>query len=224
MDKYVEMLRRHARPMQPIATDVAPRLATLPDIRAVLFDVYGTLLISGSGDVGTVADTAPEAFQQACRAVGLRLPVTGEEGSAALVATIQACHAESRAQGVRCPEVDIGDVWRRTIRRLTSAEAHDADREQQDQGQIDFRSLAIEYETRVNPVWPMPALGPCLDQLSDAQVTLGLVSNAQFFTPLLFPALLRQTLADLGFSSDLCKFSYRYGQAKPGTFLFDQAS
>lgn len=217
MDKHTEMLHRHARAMQPIATDVAPRLHTLEGIRAVLFDVYGTLLISASGDVGTVAETPADAFVDACRAVALELTTSGEEGTAALVATIEAFHAEARGRGVEYPEVDIVAVWRRTIDQLASREVV-----QGRVDEVDFQTLAIEYENRVNPVWPMPGLEQCMMSMRAALLHVGIVSNAQFFTPLLFPALLQRSLAGLGFSPELCVWSYRHGHAKPGTFVFDK--
>ena len=46
---------RTAMPQQPTAVDAELKL--LPEVKAVIFDVYGTLVISGSGDVGS-ADQA----------------------------------------------------------------------------------------------------------------------------------------------------------------------
>jgi putative hydrolase of the HAD superfamily len=83
--------------------------------------------------------------------------------------------------------------------------------------------LALEHEVRANPVWPMPNLEGCLSKLRSAGLALGIVSNAQFFTPELFPALLNHTLQQLGFSPALEFYSYRFGQAKPGRFLYEQA-
>ena len=37
--------------MTPIPTDTVPETETPGKIRAVLFDIYGTLLISGTGDI-----------------------------------------------------------------------------------------------------------------------------------------------------------------------------
>ena len=50
----VDIFRRHARPLEPIAADAAWLLPRLEGVRAVMFDIYGTLLISASGEVGTV--------------------------------------------------------------------------------------------------------------------------------------------------------------------------
>ncbi len=64
MPELVEILKGHCRPLQPIPTETPAQLRPLPGIRAALFDVYGTMLVSGSGDVGTVA-TAPGSAVEA---------------------------------------------------------------------------------------------------------------------------------------------------------------
>lgn len=215
MVSYAEILKRHTHAMEPMATNVSPRLAKISGIRAVLFDVYGTLLISASGDVGTVAAAPAQAFADACAAVGLTLSIHGEEGAAALVESIQQSHARSRAQGIEYPEVDIVAVWQETIARLAEVDVLNAAA-----GEIDCEQLAIEYEVRVNPVWPMPGAESCLAKLRAAQIPLGIVSNAQFFTPVTLATLLGQPLEELGFEDDLCVWSFRHAQAKPGTFLF----
>jgi putative hydrolase of the HAD superfamily len=88
---------------------------------------------------------------------------------------------------------------------------------------IDWERLAVEYEARANPCWPMPHLRECLGQLRQ-QLPLGIISNAQFYTPLLFPALLDQTVDECGLDPNLQFYSYRHGRAKPGTGLYEMAA
>jgi len=83
--------------------------------------------------------------------------------------------------------------------------------------------LAVEYECRSNPTWPMPGLTETLRRLNEREISLGIVSNAQFFTPLLFPALLDKSLEILGFDPGLCVWSYRLLEAKPSPQLFRRA-
>ena len=66
----------------------------------------------------------------------------------------------------------------------------------------------------------MPGASETLVTLRGRGLTLGIVSNAQFYTPLLFPALLGRDLEELGFEEDLCLFSYQHGVAKPGPALY----
>ncbi len=52
------------------------------------------------------------------------------------------------------------------------------------------------------------------------KLRLGIVSNAQFFTPLLFEAYLSRTLAELGLEATLCSWSWQLGEAKPSKSMF----
>ena len=53
---------------------------------------------------------------------------------------------------------------------------------------------------------------------------MGIISNAQFYTPYLFKWFLDSSLDDLGFHPDLIFFSYKYGYAKPSSFMFTAAA
>ena len=80
----------------------------------------------------------------------------------------------------------------------------------------DWESFALNYELRVNPVWPMPGVLTTLELLRDKETILGIVSNAQFFTPLILETLLDRSLEKLGFQPELTYFSFEDRQAKPG--------
>lgn len=215
------IIRQHATAMEPLPAGVDPRPDRLEGIRAVLFDVYGTLLISGSGDVGTAAavNTAA-ALGQALQAAGFQgdLPAAGEAGIGLLQATIRTAHETARAAGTDYPEVEILEIWQTVIARLT------AERLLRSGGDEDaLRALALEYECRVNPTAPMPGAIETLTLLRKRGLILGIVSNAQFYTPLLFPALLGASVEDLGFDPGCCIWSYRERKAKPSADLFPNA-
>ena len=222
----VEILRRRSRPLQPIPTAETARLVPMADIRGVLFDVYGTMVISGSGDVGTadasgqVGESDPKvaAFEGAWRAAELTELPDYSSGPAELAAAIRRHHAESRGAGVDYPEVDIVAMWREVVERtLEQQELTGTATDQQ------LHILAAEYEAVVNPVWPMPGLLAALEELRQTGRILGIISNAQFFTPAVFPALLARSLDQLGFDRKLIFFSYQGGRAKPGSAMFEQA-
>ena len=83
-----------------------------------------------------------------------------------------------------------------------------------------IEELAVRYECIVNPVWPMPGSGTLLKKLQDMRIITGIVSNAQFYTPLIFKALLGASPEELGFKDKLLIFSYAHGEAKPSVELF----
>ena len=80
--------------------------------------------------------------------------------------------------------------------------------------------FAAAFELAVNPVWPMPESSSILSYLHDKKYTMGIVSNAQCYTPLLFPAFSDKNHTELGFQSDLCIWSYLEHRAKPDIKLF----
>lgn len=120
---------------------------------AVLFDIYGTLLVSGIGEVGTARNSAREdAFAEALEAVGL--PPSGPVKPALDYSfdLIEQRHEASRRGGVEFPEIDILDIWTAVLDRLQkdgTLPERQIDRE-------DLKRLAIHYESRTNPTWPMP--------------------------------------------------------------------
>ena len=218
--QYRDILRSHARPLLPIPTGERSVLRPVKGIRSVLFDVYGTLVISASGEVGTQQEAAAgEAFSAALDTSDIRLKIDGDQGVRQLLETIGGFHGRSRNRGIEYPEVDIVEVWRSTVQAMSQS----GQLSLPPGGQVDYHRLATEYEARANPVWPMPGVAQCLAALRGRGLLLGLVSNAQFFTPLVFEALLNQTPEELGFDPDLQVFSYRLEEAKPSGVLYDVA-
>ncbi len=68
----------------------------------------------------------------------------------------------------------------------------------------------------------MPGAMSLLDTLKRAGIMTGIISNAQFYTPLIFEALLGKNVQELGFDADLCAWSWRAGAAKPSLKMFRQ--
>ena len=113
--RYADIFRRHFRPLEPIATGESPALTPLAGIRAVLFDLYGTLFISASGEVGTARQSACEAaLAGSLEALGIAVSGPVGQGAVYLFGVIEASHAQSRAAGIDHPEVDIVDIWRQS--------------------------------------------------------------------------------------------------------------
>ncbi|MDR3201171.1 MAG: HAD family hydrolase [Spirochaetales bacterium] len=219
-DYFTGLIRRYSPPSEPLPVtarlpeaDTAGASVEAPGIRAYLFDVYGTLFTSASGDIGTLhrADDAPADS----RARELLAPFLEDCGLPRLVslfaAAVTAEHAKRReapAGEQITPEVDVRKIWANILQTNEEAAA-------------DF---ALRFELSVNPVYPMPGLADMLGRLASAGIPLGIVSNAQFFTPLLFNAFLNQTPEALGFLPHLCVYSFREGVAKPSPPLFQKAS
>ena len=70
----------------------------------------------------------------------------------------------------------------------------------------------------------MPYLKQMLHECRELNLLIGIISNAQFFTPCLFDWFLESNLEDLGFEPDITLFSFQFGRAKPSGYLFQLAA
>ncbi|MDP0499318.1 MAG: HAD family hydrolase [Verrucomicrobiota bacterium JB022] len=219
MNPLVELYRTHSEPLEPLPTDEKPVLTPLQGIRAVVFDIYGTLIISGTGDISLAEKQDREAqLKEALEACGLELLAVPHKRSELLNQAIKEHQQARRAEGIEYPEVEIRDVWREFL--ADELKAHELTAEDISDDLVE--QLAVEYEVRVNPVWPMPHLEEVLKALRERQLTLGIVSNAQFYTPLMFESFLGQSLQQLGFTEEACVYSFALREGKPSTALYER--
>ncbi|MDH3981741.1 MAG: HAD family hydrolase, partial [Kiritimatiellaceae bacterium] len=222
MKPLEEIILKNSEPIYPVPTETEPLLNKIKGVKAVLFDIYGTLIISGSGDVGTAAaiDTS-EALTQALVVSGFHgePEQAGQLGKDMLKQEILEWHKAGREAGADFPEVEIIKVWKKILESLGQTEAlyaHNADIDQ-------IRRMAVEYECRVNPVFPMPGTAELLQTFKEHGLPMGIVSNAQFYTPLIFSAFFEKPLEELGFDPECCIWSYKELKAKPSADLFPKA-
>jgi putative hydrolase of the HAD superfamily len=202
------LFSQYIRPLVPIPTGIPKSGSLEKAIQCILFDVYGTLFISASGDIGTMSTVEQKAagLKRLFREYHIQDPVDVVQRR--MVRVIENQHARMKKDGVDYPEVQIEDIW------LKAAEFKSREKAQK---------FALAYELINNPVFAMPHMETLLKTCHDKKMQMGIISNAQFYTPLLFQWLLGRELDDLGFNHDLLIFSYRFGYAKPSQFLFTMA-
>ena len=197
------------QPLSPIPAGVNPKTDRLPPVRCMLFDIYGTLFISASGDIG-IAKGAKKPLQQLQSLLNrFHFDLSPEELLAAYYRSIEAVHHASKSKGIEYPEVDIIRVWNEVLPGASTQQVQD---------------FAVAFENLSNPTYPMPNLAKLLKACRKSSARMGLVSNAQFYTPLLFQWFLGADVEELGFDPDLVFFSYQHGCAKPGQHLFQMAA
>lgn len=216
----LQIIQTESKPMEPEPTGQEPRLTQVPGIRAIVWDVYGTLVQSGVGDISLASKISGDRealMREAFTAAGFRLTDDGVNPLAELFQdTLTAQQDIRRADDVEHPEVDIVAVWEDFLDQLEAYQIIE--------GAITpvrVRLLAVHWEVRVNPVWPMPGMPETLAALRKARKPMAIISNAQFFTPLLFPALLDEAISSLGFLEDACVWSYELKRAKPSFTLYE---
>jgi putative hydrolase of the HAD superfamily len=84
--------------------------------------------------------------------------------------------------------------------------------------------MAFAFELLTNPVYPMPDMKNVLERIKDNGLSIGIISNAQFYTPIIMNYFLHgQIKRDniQGFDEDLCVYSYKQKKSKPDLELFE---
>ncbi|RKX85990.1 MAG: HAD family hydrolase [Spirochaetes bacterium] len=217
-DTHDSIIRKTLTPLKPILPDISIDLNIPADIRAVLFDIYGTLLISGTGDISLSSvqrDTLDmdrilkesnfEPYFKGCVEV---IPNK-------LNRNIRVFHEKKKLEGVDYPEVEIRNIWKSVLKELW---IEGSLVENPEDKPVDL--LSLRHELSVNPVWPMPGFPEIIRSLRESGLHIGIVSNAQFYTPLIIEALAENTLEQIGFETDLCAWSYKILMAKPSKEIF----
>lgn len=199
-------------PLEPIATNLEPKGAPRAPISAVLFDVYGTLFISASGDIGQTGNG-----DQLMAAIDRVRATFGIDRSAQVLWAgfkneIKSTHARMKKTGRDFPEVDIERVWRTVLKEVDGFSEPEH-----------IRIFARAFETATNPVWPMPNAAWLLAAVAEKQLAAGIISNAQFYTNMIFEQFLGQKPTESWADPSLIFYSYLYGYAKPSLYLFERA-
>lgn len=215
--ELIEQIRKHSSPLEPKPCGLQPRLPDLSGIRSVVFDIYGTLLISGTGDISHASsDDRNQAMLDVFKHFDIKVCVPHAPFADHFTQLILQAQESRRADHIEFPEIDILQVWKYLL--IEAVEAGWIDRYPEE---AERRRIAVDYECRVNPVAPMPGLIETLQFLKEGGRALGIVSNAQFFTPLLFKALLGKDLNALGFDPDCRVWSWILREGKPSRRLYD---
>ena len=203
-------VKGHIPPMTPISTGEVPRgLSKVRRVKALLFDVYGTLLISGSGVRVSPVISNDQKRVLAGVLQGFSIDQTPESLVDDLHRAIAKEHQHIRKEGIDYHEVDIIQIWQRVL-GVDEPEYLEA--------------FAMEYEMAVNPVYPMPGIEDLLLACREQNLPLGIISNAQFYTARLLERLLGASLDMCGFDPQLIFYSYRFRSAKPSSFMFQLAA
>lgn len=201
------LIHMRSSSLDPLPTTAQPVLEW-PGARPrwIVLDVYGTLLTSGAGELGVAVGNAGELGAAAVIELLGLYDVSPHRLEHTLRRTIEADHKRAHHVGIEYPEVDIVSVWQRCLRHWVDVARPDA------------QEVALVYELASNPVWPMPGAEATLRALGKNGINIAIVSNAQFYTPLILETLLGAQLEELGIVHAV--WSYREGRAKPDPELF----
>ena len=218
--ELVRVFKERCQPLSALPTSLSPQLPPADkSIRAVLFDIYGTLVCSNVGDI-SLDQTAQKSELLRDLITDVGFPWRQESSPVNLATVfnkhIQAINQTARAKGIPHPEVDILEVWSHLIANWTGVDLTNTSNQER------LQRLAVEYECAVNPVWPSTGLEDVLATCQQHHCVIGLVSNAQFYTPIMMESFLGKTLEEAGFPTDLQVWSYQERRGKPDSSLFEK--
>lgn|SRR5690625_4909538 len=209
-----------SKPLEPQKTDTTPVLKKLSDIRVIAYDFYGTLFISEAGDIGVDdGKSDPEIMKdvfEAARITTLR-DDAHREAYTTYNQVVNNYLEEHTDESNTHPEPDIEKVWQQVLLALNQRKLIKYETNQMKETAT---NLAIEFEARMNPVWPMPGAVETLEWFRERGILQGIISNSQFYTPVILEALTGKTMFDLGLSSSLLHWSFEEKRKKPDVTFY----
>src|SRR5262245_12816804 len=237
LDQYARFLDGRADLLWPAAPAVQPvkakpHIKKLPDIRAVTFGIYGTLVTIAGGELYFVH---PEKFlmemalEKTIQEFKMwksmsRKPGKPSEYMAKLYAQdLDQVRLARSVANERYPEVRSDELWQLIVRRLLKNEF------QYDTpfyGPVEqfCEKISFFFHASLQGTGPEPHALEALAELRERNLTLGLIGDAQCFSTMqLARALAKQgkapTFTEL-FDPDVSALSYEVGARKPSERLF----
>lgn len=221
-ETLISRIRDLSTPMDPIPTGENSQLQPLSAIHCVAFDFYGTMFVSGVGDIGIDGEQSSESlelFTQALQDTGFELlkSSASEMGLKTFDRAIREYNELQQSRGIDYPEPDIVLIWYEVLEYLIGNDYIEGELTREI-----AQRFAVEYEFRFNAVWPVPDLMDTLTALRQKRYILGIVSNSQFYTPLAFEALANKEVSSAGFDKDLLVWSYQASVKKPSIHFYER--
>lgn len=218
---YIRPYLKELKPLEVRPTGATTNVSAFKP-KAVIFDIYGTLLISASGDVDK-AEYDSSMIKKALDAASVEILENTSQAFDRIYdifnITIAQHYENGRLEGRPHPEVDIIAVWTETLEKAAV------------EGLISLTSkpdillFVFVFELQTNPIWPMPGMEAMIKKLGDTGVAMGIVSNAQFYTPVMLNHLLydeqKPGAEVFPFKNDICVYSYQKLRGKPDVALYE---
>lgn len=223
--EYIKKLLIDSEALQPVPTSLDALYKKNQQIKACIFDIYGTLLISSSGDIDQ-AEITSNNLRKALHFSGIELlEYNGNRDEKVLnlildefQKTIKQIHKNRAKEKIKHPEIDIIEVWKEVIDVSVRKKWLRLN------GNSSLKTLTFVFELLSNRVFPMPGMKKVITGLYKKNIILGIVSNAQFYTPILMNFYLNNEFSETEiidyFDPELTIYSYKNQVAKPDESLF----
>ena len=232
---YIEKVNKSKMHTYHIApANIRPIFKKLHEIKVVLCDVYGTILMGRSNSVSELEKDKQrsETFYKTLKEFNLKdalQKINKRKNPAELLkklylGEIKKIHTQKIKKGIKNPEVKIEKIWGSIIKNLIR---NGYTYNKKLYGNLNEFSLKIAYFHQLaneGHTFYKNTLN-VFKKIKNRGIKLGLVSNAQFYTPIDLEIELRNKskgkigLHDM-FAKELISFSYKVGQSKPNKKIF----
>lgn len=220
------------QPPKVQAPKATPFLKPLTGIKAVLWNLYGTLLTIADGQLFVLhpqmmrmevaLDKTIQEFRM-WQSMSRKPGAPWEYLYKQYRSLVEDAQLRASPRKGEAPEVDVVDVWTTLVERLQQKEYV---WDESDLGDLAAYAgkIAFFFHASLQGVGAMPGAGEILVALRDAGLPAGLVGDGQIFsTTQLTLALQKQappTVSATLFAADLTGLSYQVGTRTPSQYLF----
>ena len=211
------------------------RLTKQHGVEAVIFDVYGTLVDYWSSRYEDTEEKQAyllTIFKKTSDYFGFTETLVKIDPDTAPEVTLSNFyhglilmkHEELQTRGKNYPEVQIEQIWN-VILSLLGNNGFVFDTDTYESNEEGAKCIAYYYNFFALDRGFFEGVVDALQQLKKSGMKLGIVSNAQFYTPIDLSLFIREQSEQLVdylelFDIDLTFYSYEYGVAKPNKLLF----
>ncbi len=203
--------------------NIDKNLTISSSIKAVIFDVYGTMLFLCHPKGTNCTEKIILSSLQAAN-ISFVKNIKYEYLTNTILSLYDLNIKKSQElikskNNIRYPEINILKIWENIISELSEK------RMLIKQNNINIKKLAFVYETLTNPVYADNDLFKLLCKVKQSDIELGILSNAQFYTSSILNFHLykggKNPLNQRLFNKKLSIFSYEFMAAKPSFILFN---
>ena len=168
----------------PRVPPVDPDYRKDTSIKALVFDIYGTLLLSSWAE-GTDWKVIPKNLKTAFDYNSIKLISQNKKSTekmlmeilSVLREKITSYYTKQKSVDVPFPEMNLVKIWEQTF--IYAREK----RWLEYPNDIRFHDFTLTFELLNNRAYPMPGMKEVIQRLSVKNLPLGIISNAQFYTP-----------------------------------------
>ena len=212
--READSILAHIAPQVPRAWEMPTRTQPPFRARAVIFDLFGTLVRTHDAAQSELTQIAIKV----AKSLGMNLLDADAENILQLYRTnVNLLKEQSRQTAGVHGEIAVADAWERALAQaskpVTPSEAEE---------------FAFLYSLHAIRPHPMPGMRELIAELRRLDIPLGIISNAQPFTMNTINHFLNGTCsmdkATYAFEAGLCSFSFEQKLIKPDARLFKKVT